>query len=589
MGARNVHKEEKNIFKLPVEAIAEDRGLSFCEVPQLVVASLEDAAYYKNDRTSFAFKFDSMDVYLVDASGNEYEAPGTAIAFPYQSDAVGFVIDWRQVVEGGTLIQGCWRVKVYWNIAGNTGFFWYGSYDLKEYSPFNVRGTVRLFVVLNDLVRKQGINYKDSGFAGTVRFKGFFGDMQPNYDTENIIYTDRTREKVRNEALRTYELRSNYLLHCMTRLIDEEHLLAANQIYISDHNAQNHVQNYYDFPVVLSQEESPKFDYTGTVYAKITALFNDKVQVHESKYDGNIKGSSNIILSLPTIVSSPTPCADADVTVNGEAFGSAPSGGSLDVLVKASDGDSVGALAGSVWSIGDSEVSINSTVVANVPATDSLGIAVELDGSPAGTWNAGTQTWEVTGVAPDYNSAELMKTGQTSSGATNDDGNLQKGRGTSFFVLSHNTPFGNTNRFTSDNYAAQTTYTNKIMIDWSTYRNGLVTGYYFGQMDGTNRAWGAAVAWGAALSVAGFTSGWRLTNDLELFNIRNAGAVYALHYAPLNSFGLLSVGFWSSTQSDASNAFRLYNIDKGLAPIGKANLLRCIACRTFTVTGTALT
>jgi hypothetical protein len=163
-----------------------------------------------------------------------------------------------------------------------------------------VLGTVRLFVVLNDLVRKQGINYKDSGFASTVRFRGQFGYMQPKYETENIIYTDRRREKVRNEALRSYELRSSYLLSCMTRLIDEECLLTANQIYISDHNANNHVQDmYYDFPVILSEEESPTFEYTDSVFAKIKAVFVDKVAYYESKYDGNIKGSDNIILQLP--------------------------------------------------------------------------------------------------------------------------------------------------------------------------------------------------------------------------------------------------------------------------------------------------
>jgi hypothetical protein len=88
----------------------------------------------------------------------------------------------------------------------------------------------------------------------------------------------------------------------MTRLIDEETLLTANQIYISDHNANNHVQDlYYDYPVILSEEESPTFEYTDSVYAKVKAAFVDKVAYYESKYDGSIKGSENIILQLPTV------------------------------------------------------------------------------------------------------------------------------------------------------------------------------------------------------------------------------------------------------------------------------------------------
>lgn len=297
-----VHKENFAKINLPGDAIREDKGAIFCSEPQLVLASLDDAAYYKNDRTGISYKFDDMTIELEDSLGVLSPAPGITVNFPHQPDAKGFVIDWRQVVNGSILKQGCYKVRVNWELQGNTGWFYFGSYNLKEYSPFNALGTVRMFVVLDDLVRKQGINYKDSGFASTLRFRGQFGYMQPKYDTENIIYSDRRREKVRNEALRTYELRSNYLLSCMTRLIDEETLLTANQIYISDHNANNHVQDtYYDYPVILSEEESPTFEYTDSVFAKIKAVFVDKVAYYESKYDGSIKGSENIILKLPTV------------------------------------------------------------------------------------------------------------------------------------------------------------------------------------------------------------------------------------------------------------------------------------------------
>jgi hypothetical protein len=144
--------------------------------------------------------------------------------------------------------------------------------------------------------------------------------MQPKYDTENIIYSDRTREKVRNEALRTFELRSSWLLNCMTRQIDEEILLCANQIYITDNNANNHVRNlYYDFPVILSDSESPSFEYTDSVFAKIKAVFLEKTAAYESKYDGNIKGSDNIILTLPTLTTGSGGICE-NVTVHNTSF-----------------------------------------------------------------------------------------------------------------------------------------------------------------------------------------------------------------------------------------------------------------------------
>jgi hypothetical protein len=261
-----------------------------------------------------------MTIELEDKDGVLTLAPGIEVNFPHQPDAKGFVIDWRQVASGSLLLQGCYKVRVNWELSGNSGWFYFGSFELLEYSIFNVQKTVRLFVVLNDLVRKQGINYKDSGFATTIRFRGQFGYMQPKYDTENIIYSDRTREKVRNEALRTFELRSSWLLNCMTRQIDEEILLCANQIYITDNNANNHVRNlYYDFPVILSDSESPSFEYTDSVFAKIKAVFVEKVASYESKYDGNIKGSDNIILTLPTLTTGSGGICE-NVTVHNTSF-----------------------------------------------------------------------------------------------------------------------------------------------------------------------------------------------------------------------------------------------------------------------------
>ena len=71
--------------------------------------------------------------------------------------------------------------------------------------------------------------------------------------------------------------------------------------------------------------------------------------------------------------------------------------------------------------------------------------------------------------------ATIMKTGQTVSYRTGDDGDIEAGRATDFLTLASNNPFGNTNRFT-DELGGQT-YTNNIVIDWSTYNGTDVLGY----------------------------------------------------------------------------------------------------------------
>lgn len=326
---RQVHKQEFKKVTIPNELRYEDRGLEFCKEPQLVVASLSDNAWHKNDRTGIAYKFDAMTIQLEDADGNLTDAPGISVTFPNQSDAVGFIIDWRQVTNGDQLKQGCYKVRVNYELAGVESWFYYGSYLLREYSQLTVSKTVRIWVFLNDFVRKQGINYKDSGFCTSIRFRGQFGYMQPKYDTENLILSDRTRNKIRIEANRTYELRSQYLLPCMTRQIDEEILLTANQIFISDHNANNHVQ-YYDFPVIISDEESPQFEYNESIYAKIKAVFKEKKALSESKYQGNINGFDSPLFELPQPISGNGICANATVKNSNNTYSqSVASGGTL--------------------------------------------------------------------------------------------------------------------------------------------------------------------------------------------------------------------------------------------------------------------
>jgi len=282
--ARQVHKQEVSLVAIPTDAIREDKGLKYCSQPQLVLADVNDNTSYKNDKTGIAYLFDSMTVELEDRNGNLTTALGESITFPNQPDAVGFVIDWRQHQTTGTLNTGCYKVKINWTKAGNSGYFYYCSFELKNYSIDNAYNTCRLFVSLDDFVRKQGIDYTDSGFYTTLRFQGKFGYMQPNYQTENLIYTNRKREKIRIEALRTYELRTSYLLACMTRNLDENHLLAANVIKITDHNATNHIQDYYDFPVIIDEDQSPNIEYNNTPFAKMIAYFKDRTAESESKY-----------------------------------------------------------------------------------------------------------------------------------------------------------------------------------------------------------------------------------------------------------------------------------------------------------------
>jgi hypothetical protein len=193
--------------------------------------------------------------------------------------------------------------------------------------------------------------------------------------------------------------------------------------------------------------------------------------------------------------------------------------------------------------------------------------------------------------------ATLMKTGQTTSYRTGDDGDLEAGRATDFFTLASNNPFGNTNRFTDE--LGGSTYTNNIVIDWSTYDGSTVLGWDRRiNLTGTyvSVAWATAIDNAFAHSVGTFTNGWRLPNSIEQFSLfwhtnSSGGTNDGMSYAPFNLTG--NVAIWSSTSyppSPTTGAQLLNWRSRHIAFQNKVNLAAgYMACRTFTVTGTTLT
>ena len=187
--------------------------------------------------------------------------------------------------------------------------------------------------------------------------------------------------------------------------------------------------------------------------------------------------------------------------------------------------------------------------------------------------------------------ASLMKTGQTTSYRTGDDGDIEAGRATNFATLASNNPFGNTNRFT-DELGGQT-YTNNIVIDWSTYDGSTVLGYRSTD-NGVNINWNNSIDGALAVSIGSFNSGWRLPNINELSSLLNYSLISGLNYSPFN---INALALWTSTTSAnsitsayilfAAGNFR-YLIETKTVTTSSGLNCRYIPVRTFTVTGTTL-
>jgi hypothetical protein len=297
---------------------------------------------------------------------------------------------------------------------------------------------------------------------------------------------------------------------------------------------------------------------------------------------------------------------DIDVDVNGVNEGLIPSVQDIDIIL--TDGtnpvtpDAVTIIGNTVTieapdaTVENSDASYTDTVVSGgtlILPDETINI-VDEDGNPLDTITFPVYTdpnIDITSYCPAVTpvpvGATLMKTGQTTSYRTGDDGDLEAGRATDFLTLASNNPFGSTARFTDE--LGGSTYTNNIVIDWSTYNGSDVLGYYSGGL-GLNRNWDTAVDWGIGLSVGTFTSNWRLTNVREIQNlIKYEGSNRALNYAPFNLSTAIS--FWTSTTyvNTTTSAFVQTNDSFILTTAPKTASYRTMAVRTFTVTGTTLT
>lgn len=136
-----------------------------------------------------------------------------------------------------------------------------------------------------------------------------------------------------------------------------------------------------------------KLTETISVTASLSVCLPATYTLIDTDVPPNTLGSGSIAAGAAATIVAPA----ASVTVNTTPFGTAPSGGALDVPVVNGGANPVGSEQAGEWVIGNSTVTINGTQVGDIEAEDSLPIAVELDGNPSGVWNAGTQTWEVKG------------------------------------------------------------------------------------------------------------------------------------------------------------------------------------------------
>ena len=556
---QNRHKEDFQLSTLPpIKPIDERENDCCCKHIVMAENRLGDDLSYKNDISSRWAFGESVDFELYKNGELTDFIPSTQ-SFPNDENAKYCTIAWKDVLqEEEELGAGCYTLKAISTVAGLEFTEILGEFELREFDWEIADRTVRLRSIFNDANQRLGINFTNANVVDDIRVIGDIEDFQPNTIIDNLKYSDYSMNKVKRENATRWTLNIEPDQFCTIDRLINLHLVGENTILLSDYNATAYDKTMLDRAMILSQEGggAQMESFRGSAKKGFQADFEEKVQDNFTAY-GFIGQSGEVQPSVPLIpnVVGGT-CQDATLTLNGNTFLSVPSGDTQDIELLDQNGDPI-------------------------TPDDVTGNVITVDIPTGGT-----------------NSAPLMKTGQTTSYRTGDDGDIQAGRDNSFFELDFVNFFGNTKRFTGttggyyDRATSQykdvngtvTTelgaFPDSVRLDWSTFNpvNGSFLMYDCREV---NYTWDNYIDAGLSSTFLGF-SDWRACNDNELWNLRflNSGMYYNYPELVLGGAGF---ALWSSSSYNSTDANAFFN-DGRVLQIVKIATIRCIFCRTTNIT-----
>ena len=307
--------------------------------------------------------------------------------------------------------------------------------------------------------------------------------------------------------------------------------------------------------------------------------------------------------TIPSGGSETITAPDADISLNGVAFPSIPSGGSDNIEVRQATGSTqVGSQQGQYWRIANTTVQLRDSANNNIGAVNSYAaetsnnltapdgtVTINRDGvffATQAVRSNGTATVNVPSAATTPKGRMPLKTWQTTPQGSGTDGDLEQGYGVSLLVLPYNNPFGNTNRFTAPD--GSQTYTDAIACDWLSWNESTNTvlmihfGSGVGQVLATNRSLADGITYINGLTVGGY-SGWNMINKNQLeFITENETSLNNLNYAPFN---IGAVAIQTNTAYSATN--RVIRTAAGLMNLSTSTT-RTLAVRIGTVSGTVI-
>lgn len=274
------------VVSFPTGNEEEDRGVTSCCDPFVVLGDIVDPDSYKNDiELAFEKKTDAADTvtFTIEKCGTAglLTNLGTVAVFPEDSLAIGFMFDWRQYLD--LYGAGGYIIRVVFTMSGIPGGYIWGQFDVKPYSIPNADRTCRVKSTFNSMFEQRNLDFTNSNCVTTLRMKGYFGDPQPDTQINQLITKGNVSEKTTRKEDDKFELRTNPLSICYTRKLRFQ-LLNQDGCFISDHNKYNHDYTLFDKSMVL--DESSEINYRQfDRAADIKAIFTPRKKNANSYYN----------------------------------------------------------------------------------------------------------------------------------------------------------------------------------------------------------------------------------------------------------------------------------------------------------------
>jgi hypothetical protein len=270
-------------IKLPSICGDENRGIDDCCCEQLVLAK-QTSNSWRTDKTSAWIKLSAQgDIVNFKLYKDGVQTSFLPTAIPFQNTANAFytTINWIDVLNSDG--EGCYELKVEYNISAITNTFTWGHYKLLPFTIKNALKTARIRAFFNAYHEIEQIDFTGSNVESTFRFYGYIGNRQPNTEIDNIIYGNREMKRVIRENLNEYEIYVDPSLKCITKPLIDLYFLSENELFISDYNAHNHDYCIKDLPVIVS--ESPELTYYDfSRKASIKCIVSDKFKNQRTFY-----------------------------------------------------------------------------------------------------------------------------------------------------------------------------------------------------------------------------------------------------------------------------------------------------------------